>query len=234
MKKHTEKEIFESHSQNLYLIDKMLHSGKVSENEIGDFIPGLFHLNSREDMTVEYISQTGLDYFGLTQSELQGLGVEFFKRCLSPETTNVVMPRFAAFSDQNDKNTIYSDFQIVRRDYDHKFETFISNLKLLKDRNQFAVITTPIKSFGNAAHKLERLLGEERFFRKNYKRFMSLSRREKEILSLLAHGHSNKEIGDRLYISSHTVRTHRNRIYQKLDIRKVLDVIKYAQAFDLI
>lgn len=46
----------------------------------------------------------------------------------------------------------------------------------------------------------------------------SLSEREKEIISLVAKGFSNKEIGERLFISSHTVATHRRNINAKLGI----------------
>jgi DNA-binding NarL/FixJ family response regulator len=45
-----------------------------------------------------------------------------------------------------------------------------------------------------------------------------LSAREKEILSLLVDGLSYKAIGDRLFISPHTVRTHLKNIYEKLHV----------------
>jgi DNA-binding NarL/FixJ family response regulator len=46
-----------------------------------------------------------------------------------------------------------------------------------------------------------------------------LSRREQEILELLARGYGNKEIAARLSISFDTVRTHLKRIYDKLHVR---------------
>jgi DNA-binding NarL/FixJ family response regulator len=47
----------------------------------------------------------------------------------------------------------------------------------------------------------------------------SLSAREREILNLLAHGLSNKEIGGRLDLSPFTVKNHLARIYPKLRVR---------------
>jgi DNA-binding NarL/FixJ family response regulator len=44
----------------------------------------------------------------------------------------------------------------------------------------------------------------------------SLTQREEEILQLIGHGLSNKEIARRLEISDHTVKTHLHRIYSKL------------------
>jgi DNA-binding NarL/FixJ family response regulator len=45
----------------------------------------------------------------------------------------------------------------------------------------------------------------------------SLTPRERDVLRLLADGHSNEEIGKRLYISPETVRTHVRKAMQKLD-----------------
>lgn len=46
-----------------------------------------------------------------------------------------------------------------------------------------------------------------------------LTRREAEVLQLLAMGLSNKEIARRLVISDHTVETHLRRIYRKIYVR---------------
>ena len=45
----------------------------------------------------------------------------------------------------------------------------------------------------------------------------TLTRREREVLRLLADGHSNEEIGKRLFISAETVRTHVRKAMDKLD-----------------
>ena len=55
-----------------------------------------------------------------------------------------------------------------------------------------------------------------------------LTHREKEVLSLIAGGKSNKEIADILYISIHTVERHRANIMEKLDLKKTADLVKYA------
>jgi DNA-binding NarL/FixJ family response regulator len=58
-----------------------------------------------------------------------------------------------------------------------------------------------------------------------------LSPRESEILSLLAEGITNKEIGGRLGISAETVRTHLGRIYEKLHVQgRTGAVTRYLKA----
>ncbi len=56
----------------------------------------------------------------------------------------------------------------------------------------------------------------------------NLSPREREILQLIAHGLSIKEIAEKLCISAKTVETHRARIMQKLDLHKTSGLVSFA------
>lgn len=55
-----------------------------------------------------------------------------------------------------------------------------------------------------------------------------LTDRETEILKLIAAGFSNKEVGDKLFISHRTVDTHRTNLMKKLDINNIAGLISYA------
>jgi DNA-binding NarL/FixJ family response regulator len=55
-----------------------------------------------------------------------------------------------------------------------------------------------------------------------------LSPKEREVLQLLAEGGSTKEIADRLGVSAKTVDTHRQHIMDKLSLRSVAELTKYA------
>lgn len=59
-------------------------------------------------------------------------------------------------------------------------------------------------------------------------RFELLSEREREILQLIAEGHSNKEIAALLSVSPVTVETHRSHILQKLDIHNTAELVLFA------
>jgi len=63
---------------------------------------------------------------------------------------------------------------------------------------------------------------------KGKKGSVELSRRESEVLSLIAEGLGNKEIASRLFVSVRTVETHRERIIRKLDIHTVAGLTRYA------
>jgi len=55
-----------------------------------------------------------------------------------------------------------------------------------------------------------------------------LSSREREVVQLLAEGSSTKEIADRLSVSTRTVDTHRQNIMEKLNLRSIAQLTKYA------
>jgi two-component system nitrate/nitrite response regulator NarL len=60
-----------------------------------------------------------------------------------------------------------------------------------------------------------------------------LSPREREVLALLGRGWSNSRIGDELFISPHTVRTHVQNILQKLEMHSKLEAATFAMQHDL-
>lgn len=61
-----------------------------------------------------------------------------------------------------------------------------------------------------------------------------LTDREIEILNLISQGFSNKEIGDKLFISHRTVDTHRTNLMKKLDVGNIAGLIKKAYELKII
>ena len=61
-----------------------------------------------------------------------------------------------------------------------------------------------------------------------------LTKRELEILNLIASGMLSKEISERLHISVHTVDTHRQHILEKLDADNSHEAVRYGQSLGLI
>jgi DNA-binding NarL/FixJ family response regulator len=55
-----------------------------------------------------------------------------------------------------------------------------------------------------------------------------LNDREREVLQLIAEGHTNREIGDILFISPKTVDNHRTNLMRKLNIHSAADLVRWA------
>jgi len=62
----------------------------------------------------------------------------------------------------------------------------------------------------------------------------TLSDRELTVLQQLARGMSNKEIGDALLISNKTVSSYKTRVFEKLNISTLVELVDFARATDLI
>jgi DNA-binding NarL/FixJ family response regulator len=62
----------------------------------------------------------------------------------------------------------------------------------------------------------------------HFKTTFKLSKRELEILRWIVKGKTNKEIAKELYLSIHTVETHRKHLHQKLKVTSVTELVKKA------
>ena len=79
----------------------------------------------------------------------------------------------------------------------------------------------------NLLKSLKSIIEVEKFKQKNYLKFLSLTKREKEVLFKYIHGESLNTISDSLYISIYTTRTHWRSIKRKLKIQSNYNLIKY-------
>jgi len=74
------------------------------------------------------------------------------------------------------------------------------------------------------------------FFTLNEKRLaeLGITRRELEILELIANGLSNREIAEKLFVSENTVKTHSSRLFDKLSARRRTQAVQMGKELGLI
>ena len=65
-------------------------------------------------------------------------------------------------------------------------------------------------------------------------RSLAITPREHEILGLIAEGLSNREIGERLFVSENTVKTHSSRLFEKLGVNRRVQAVQKGRALGLI
>lgn len=63
---------------------------------------------------------------------------------------------------------------------------------------------------------------------------VSLSERENEIITLIAEGLTNQQIADQLFLSNHTINTHRKNIMSKLGVKNTAGIVMYAVKTNLV
>ncbi len=63
---------------------------------------------------------------------------------------------------------------------------------------------------------------------------VGLTPREHEILALIAQGLSNREIGEKLFVSENTVKTHSSRLFEKMQVNRRVQAVQKGKEFGLI
>lgn len=63
---------------------------------------------------------------------------------------------------------------------------------------------------------------------------LGISKREMEILELMAQGFSNQEIAEKAFLSIHTVKTHASNLFVKLDVKRRTQAVSRAKELNLL
>jgi DNA-binding CsgD family transcriptional regulator len=63
---------------------------------------------------------------------------------------------------------------------------------------------------------------------------LGITQREHEILGLIAQGLSNKEIGEKLFVSENTVKTHSSRLFEKMSVNRRVQAVQKGKDLGLI
>jgi DNA-binding NarL/FixJ family response regulator len=71
----------------------------------------------------------------------------------------------------------------------------------------------------------ENIINEDKFLKNSF----NITSRELEIIHYLARGLDNEEISEKLFLSYHTIKTHRKNIYMKLQISNLTQLTLFAQ-----
>ena len=121
--------------------------------------------------------------------------------------------------------------------FDHSFEIYIGfiaviftalgiwlALKLSKPKIETVVVEKEVYVNRNENFVLDTSLVAQ----------LELSKRELEILSLLAQGHSNREIAAKLFVSVSTVKTHIQNLFEKLAVKRRIQAIEKARSLNFI
>lgn len=97
--------------------------------------------------------------------------------------------------------------------------------------SNFYCSIVPIQDWKHLKNRLVSLIEEEEFIRVNKDRYNRLTKREKEVISLISIGLNSREISSRLFISKHTVEQHRKNAKKKLEVSTATDLLKFGRIF---
>jgi DNA-binding CsgD family transcriptional regulator len=206
---------------------------------IADKLPVVVIVLEMNPMVVKYMSPNGLDILGFSLEKIQELGEGYYDAFFNPEDLADYKPKIIELINSADDKKFVNYFEQVRSSPEHDWKWYLSSAKVfMRNENRqpthIIVTASPIDPLHHLTGKVNRLHEENNFLRRNQRIFDFLTKREKEILKLMAIGDSSVEIAGKLNISEQTAATHRRNIKAKLKAESNYDVVKFAQAFDLI
>jgi len=148
-----------------------------------------------------------------------------------------LMHEIAGYLKDKENGAVYSFFAKYINEDLPEAAWQLSCCRLNKDKNEqpaeVVVFTYDLELPGEAKTRLYHLLEEDSLFKANFDKAAKLTKREKEIIGLLAKGMSSKQIAGISYTSVHTVNTHRQHIKKKLAIQNLPDLLRFAAVFNL-
>jgi DNA-binding CsgD family transcriptional regulator len=98
-----------------------------------------------------------------------------------------------------------------------------------KDNNGKVVfeIKESASNFDCTINLFKTIIEKNDFKNNNIDKYSSLTQREKETLKFIVKGYTNLQISNEMFVSHHTIRTHRNRIWKKLEIKHFRDCVNF-------
>lgn len=232
---HTETEILHSLNQQLFTAEINLKQTTLALEEVSRLLPGYLHLNNSKSVAVEYIDNSIPEFYDISDEKVERDGFAALQNICHPEDIHRMATLLDGFLKREDTFQTLSVFIRLRRrnDPQNGYSWHFTNFKL-HQINQVIGMTTPVASLRCLSGKMAELFREQTHLQKNFRKFSQLTKREKEILALLAKGYNNPDIADLLFISRRTVENHRKSIIKKLELKNLSHLIRFAYDFGLV
>ena len=122
--------------------------------------------------------------------------------------------------------TIYQDELLVERASQEGANGYL--LKNVANEELLQALASLNSTSFYVLQELKSELARKKIFRDTFSQKMKLTRREIEIIRALANGRSSEEVSTELFISPHTVDTHRKNIFRKLEVNNLAALVRFA------
>jgi DNA-binding CsgD family transcriptional regulator len=198
-----------------------------------------------ENMSFEYVSENPLFLCGYSPWEVLNLGYEFyFKNVPESDLEMLNLINEAGFDffkklpgDEKKKYSISYDFHLVNKDGKHILINHkLTPLFLTSEKKMWkAMCIVSISHHKNAGNVFIYKQGADEMWKLDLKNNVwrksdkpKLTEREIEILQLYAQGLTINQIAEKIFVAPDTVKYHRRRIFERLNVTNVIEALSYA------
>lgn len=229
-------------NQQLHMVQKNLSTGIYAIHDLGSLLPAsvmLHDMDQQQPLAVSYMNNWGCEQLGTSVAEINALGAAYYQKYFVEEESSAIFQGIQKYLLAGDHDQQYNFFQRVKLHKETDYKWFYSVCKQIKIKegsesiHKMIVLSSPVEGVDLMISRVNKVLDENVYIKNNYRIFASLTKREKTIIAMIVHGKASREIADELYISIHTVNTHRKNIITKTDCHTFAALFKFALAFEL-
>lgn len=202
--------------------------------ELLNEVPALIHIRDQVTRGIIWCNGTWERTFQISREEIIQDGEEFLKRIIYEDDVYL-----SKYSSDHYKQTPKSFGGVIRVKIPGFSEPhWLVGISIPFRYDNRGSITQTLCAFldiTEAIHTESQLnIALQYVLSQSYKEILAkLTRREKEIIQLLIEGYSNQRIAEKLFLSKHTIETHRKNIRNKLDVKTTSEMVALAKKLGL-
>lgn len=158
------------------------------------------------------------------------------QKVIHPHSIASYLPQLRKVIDENGAFNYFISFKQLSVSVEHagQFEWFFCFTRLHPQENRLFLLYVSLAAGELWRREAERFVRQETYRLDFAEKFNDLTQREKEVLELVARGNTNPQTAQELGISRRTVESHRKNINRKLGMNNLVELVRFALAFDLV
>jgi len=233
---NNEQEVLEALERQALLIEQKVNKGALKLEDINEELNGklLMATHNLRTLLPVYLSEGALNMINMSYEGYVKNMDQVIKSMHFPGSYERNMNLVKNHLKSHKSSLPISFIQRMRIDGQKDFKGYYTLSKKNVQTNELFNIYIPVNNLIKTTNKILRILDDEIYVKYHYDKFASLTVLEKHIITLLALSYQNNEIAEQLSISQATLEQHRRNLKHKLEIKRFVDLIRFAQAFDLI
>lgn len=228
---HTEKEAIDFDQYQIFRLARLASKDWELFEEISQFVNFSVYFNDRQTLDMTYANKKVEEILDLDTESILDRGYDLILEISDKSVLAHTSSLISSYDLENNPNKLCSFPQRVNLKGQ---DEWLFTHKLIFDEVAYLNCGYTIQEIGKPGELISKILDEVFVERDGWSKYNALQNRELEIMQLMAQGFTSKELSEILFISEHTVKTHRKNIYKKLDVKNLADLIRFVQAFEMI
>jgi len=213
---------------NLFEVDELINAEPDRIFEIGETLKPIVYIVDGHN-SISFINETGRKWLNLhahPDEQLSDIAIDSYFQ------DQIIYREYYEPEHINQHHSIKYNLQKVWFHEKLDFKLCLVSCYPASFMTGSLYTIVPLKDWGHLKNRLVKLIEEEEFMQLNADKYEMLTKREKEVVKLIAKGLNSREISDRLFISKHTVEQHRKNTKRKLGISSLAELVKYGKVFE--